>query len=180
MRWPSPARAGGAARAKDVRQENQLCCQSDALDGFPGRPTQSRIAGSGSPEMKAVTRDRLNGQCSVVQHRHVHEDRGNLKRSGDADRRALVRREPCYLAAVKPDRSRIGHDLALELCDERGLAGAVRSDDRVNLPVCTERLTLSDAARPPNRFDNPTTSSRRSGDDITVPEMVWLALQTLR
>jgi hypothetical protein len=39
---------------------------------------------------------------------------------------------------------------------------------------------LSDAVRPPNRFDNPTTSSRRSGDDITVPEVVWLAFQTLR
>jgi len=84
--------------------------------------------------MEAVTDNSLNGQGGVVQHRHVHEDRGNLKRTCDADDRAPVRRELRYLAAVKPDRSRIGHDLALELCDERGLAGAVRSDDRVNLP----------------------------------------------
>src|SRR6185437_5672511 len=41
-------------------------------------------------------------------------------------------------------------------------------------PVFTDRLTLSDAASPPNRFDNPTTSSRSSGDVITVSVTVWL------
>ena len=32
-----------------------FAAESDALDGFPGRPTQARVAGGGSPEMKAVT-----------------------------------------------------------------------------------------------------------------------------
>src|SRR6185312_1521390 len=74
---------------------------------------------------------RLHRERDVVEHREVEKERGDLERAGEPEMAAPPRRQARDVGAGEADAAGIGRQLAAELGDERGLAGAVRADDGV-------------------------------------------------
>ena len=74
-------------------------------------------------------------QRYVVQRGEVAVDAGDLERAREALLRALRCRQARHVLARETDAAGVGPQVARELADERGLAGAVGSDDRVRLPL---------------------------------------------
>ena len=96
---------------------------------------QLSLAARVAPEAKGVTGMGLHGERHVVEDREIEEQRGDLERAGEAELAAAKNRQTRDIAAREADASRVGRDLAGELANQRGLAGAVRSDDRVQLAL---------------------------------------------
>src|SRR5690606_8927721 len=65
----------------------------------------------------------------------VREDLGRLEYPRDAELVDLVRRLARQHRAVEDDRAAAGWNAPHDHVEERGLPGAVRADDRVNLPL---------------------------------------------
>ncbi len=70
--------------------------------------------------------------CSALNSRI---DAGDLERAGQAPARAPGRRQRSDVLAGEADLARVGKQVAGELADEGGLAGAVRADHRVGLAL---------------------------------------------
>src|SRR5690606_20259171 len=68
----------------------------------------------------------------VLEGAHVEEDLQVLERAPDAGRGERVRRQAGQFASVERDAAGARHVDAGEQVEQRGLAGAVRADDRVN------------------------------------------------
>src|SRR6516165_12541062 len=96
---------------------------------------QLRLAARVAPEAKGVTGMGLHGERHVVEDGEIEEQRGDLERAGEAELAAAVGRQGGHVAAFETDAPGIGGDLAGELADQRGLAGAVRADDGVKLAL---------------------------------------------
>ena len=77
----------------------------------------------------------LYRQGDVVERGEIEEQRGELERAGKTELAAAKDRQSRDVAAFETDASGVGSDLAGELPDQRGLARAVRSDDRVQLAL---------------------------------------------
>jgi len=101
----------------------------------------------------------LHRERHVVESGKVREQRGDLERAREAERAAAVGRQRRDVAAGEPDASGIGSDLACKLPDQRGLAGAVRTDDDMELAFGHIELDLSEATMPWKRLNRPSTSS---------------------
>src|SRR6516162_1997269 len=96
---------------------------------------QLALAARVAPEAKGVTGMGLHGERHVVEDGEIEEQRGDLERAGKTELAAAVGRQGRHVAAFETDASGIGGDLAGELADEGGLAGAVRPDDGVKLAL---------------------------------------------
>src|SRR5262245_32501398 len=96
---------------------------------------QLRLAARVAPEAKGVTGMGLHGERHVIEDREIEEQRGDLERAGEAELAAAKNRQARDISAREADVSRVGRDLAGELANQRGLASAVRSDDRVQLAL---------------------------------------------
>src|SRR5262249_56214327 len=94
---------------------------------------QLRLPARVATEAKGVTGMGLHGERHVVEDREIEEQRGDLERAGEAELAAAKNRQARDISAREADVSRVGRDLAGELANQRGLASAVRSDDRVQL-----------------------------------------------
>ena len=97
------------------------------------RFAQLRFQTGIAPEMERVPGMRLHRQRHIVEHAEIEKQRRDLERAREAEPAAPVHRQRGDVAAGKTDAAGIGRQLAAELGDQRGLAGAVRPDDRVQL-----------------------------------------------
>src|ERR1700730_15222256 len=71
----------------------------------------------------------------VVEHRHPPEQGKVLKRAGDAQRSDAVRALGQDAFAAKADVAAVGRVEPAQAVEERGLAGAVRTDQPQNLSL---------------------------------------------
>jgi hypothetical protein len=83
------------------------------------------------PEVKRVAGMRLDRERDVIERGKIREQRGDLKRARQPQRAAPIGRQPGDVLAVEDNAAAIRYDLAGQLADQRGLAGAVRTDDGV-------------------------------------------------
>ncbi len=80
-----------------------------------------------------MTGMRLHRQRHIVERGEIEKQRGDLERTREPERAAPMHRQRGDVATVKADRARVWCNLAGELSDQRGLAGAVRADDGMQL-----------------------------------------------
>ena len=100
---------------------------------------------------------RLHRQRDVVERGEIEEQRGDLERAGEPAQAALPRRQRRDVLAGEPDAAGLRGKLAGQLPDQRGLAGAVRADDGVQLAghdVQGEIVSSDEAAEPPGQVFN--------------------------
>src|SRR5690606_6117382 len=77
--------------------------------------------------------DPLNGERHVFEHRHAVEEAGDLVRSRDAASDLAMYRQRRDIHARKSDAARIRSDFAGKHADKRRLAGAVWTDNGMDL-----------------------------------------------
>ena len=138
----------------------------------PARPTRASAARAGSrsavfapgvaPEAERMTGMRLHRERDIVERSEIEEQRGDLERARQPELAAPVNRQRRDVAAVEADTAGFGRDLAGQLADQRGLAGAVRADDGVQFAGAAARAKLR---RTPRRrrsaWSKPSISSKR-------------------
>jgi hypothetical protein len=76
---------------------------------------------------------RLDRERDIVERAEFRKQRGDLKRTRQPDLAAPVHRQRRDIAGIEADVAAVRRDLAGQLPDQRGLAGAVRADERVQL-----------------------------------------------
>ena len=76
---------------------------------------------------------RLAGEQHVLDHGQVREELRDLKRAGDAARRALVGRQPRDVRAEQLDAPSLARQLPADHVEQRRLARTVRPDERATL-----------------------------------------------
>src|SRR5258705_2370167 len=84
-----------------------------------------------APEIERVTIMRLRRQRDVVDRGEVEQQRSDLKRARQPERTAAIRRHAGDVRTRKANGAGMRQQLPGQLADQGGLAGAVRSDDRV-------------------------------------------------
>src|ERR1035437_11123476 len=107
--------------------------QADAGEQRACRLAQFRLAPRIAPEMKRMAGMRLHRQRDIIEHAEIEEQGRDLERARQPQRAAAVHRKLGDVVAGKMDAAGIGRQLSAELGDQRGLAGAVRPDHRVQL-----------------------------------------------
>ena len=75
----------------------------------------------------------LDAQAEIFEDGEVAEDLGDLEGADDAEPGTLLRREPVDAGALEPDRAAARRREAGDEMEERGLAGAVRTDHGMEL-----------------------------------------------
>ena len=78
---------------------------------------------------------RLRGEAAVLEGAELGENVAPLEGAPDAKAGQPMRTRMLDRSAAQRDRSGSGRELAGEQIDQRGLAGAVGSDDRMDLPA---------------------------------------------
>src|SRR3974390_617544 len=107
--------------------------EPDALEQSQRRLAQLRFQTGIAPKTEGVPRMRLHRKHHIVEHAEIEEQRGDLERARQPQRGAAVHRHGGDVDAGESNAARVGRELAAELQDQRGLAGAVRPDYRVQL-----------------------------------------------
>ena len=93
------------------------------------------------------------GHHEVLEHRHAAERLRNLERARDAHDAAPRRRLPCDVFAVEQHAACVGRDRAGHDAEQRGLAGAVRSDDAERLALREREVEPSAITMAPKRLE---------------------------
>src|SRR4030088_2956993 len=115
------------------------------------------FASSAAPETKRVPVMRLRRQREIVGCGEVGQQRGDLERARQPERAAPPGRQSRDVLTGKMNGAGIRQQLPGELADQRGLAGAVRADDRVQLAaddIEREIVGGEDPAKPPHQSFN--------------------------
>ena len=107
--------------------------EPDARERGARRLAQFGLAARIAPEVERVAGVRLHGERDIVERGEIGKQRGDLERAREPELAAPVDRQRGDVVAGEADAAGIGRDLAGELADQRGLAGAVRPDDRMQL-----------------------------------------------
>src|SRR5215469_10818091 len=114
--------------------------KADIRDELARRPAQARNPFRRLPESEAVALGGLNGERNVSLGGEAVEDARDLERSRQPEPRAAGGRQLADVAPVEDDPARIRLELAGQLSDQRGLAGAVWTDERMGFALAdTER-----------------------------------------
>ena len=71
----------------------------------------------------------LRRERDIVARREVRQQTGDLERTRQAEPATLIGRQPGDVAAGEMNGAGIRHQLPGQLADQRGLAGAVGTDD---------------------------------------------------
>ena len=127
---------------------------------------QFALAPGAAPKAERVAGVRLHGQRDIVERGEIAEQRGDLERARQPQQAAAMDRPRGDVGAVEEDAAGVRRDFAGELADQRGLAGAVRTDDRVQLPGLTSSMMSSEATTPPKRLVRPSIASSASATAI--------------
>ena len=77
--------------------------------------------------MRRIRFDQFGRGANILFGRHAAEDRGFLRQITDAEARAAVHRKARDVVAVQRDGAVIGADQAGDHVEDRGLSGAVRT-----------------------------------------------------
>ena len=104
--------------------------EADALERRARRRAQLCLAARVAPEAERVAGMRLHGERDVLERGEIRKQRRDLERARQAELAAALHRQRGDVVAAELDAPGVGRDLAGELADQRGLAGAVRADDR--------------------------------------------------
>ena len=97
----------------------------------------------------------LRRERDIVGGGEIGEQRGDLERARQAQRAAPPRRQARDVAAGELMRAAMRHEMAGELADQRGLAGAVRPDDGMDFAVADVERDMvggNDAAEPAHQI----------------------------
>jgi len=111
-----------------------------------------------APEMEGVAVMGLRRQRDIVERGEIRQQRGDLERARQSERAAAIGRHMGDVLTRKADGAGVRQQLSGQLADQRGLAGAVRSDDGVHLSAGNiERDVVGryDAAEPPDQIFDP-------------------------
>src|SRR5581483_7227182 len=103
--------------------------EADTAERRARRRTQAQLRARILPEVEGVAGMRLHRQRHVVERGKVEEQRSELERAGKPAPAALMHRQARDVGALEYGAAGIGTELARELADQRGLAGAVGADD---------------------------------------------------
>ena len=87
--------------------------QADKRERFPRRLNQARLAQHVTPEAEAVSRLRLHRKSHIGKGGELREDRGNLKRSRNAEGGPTKGGLVGNVTAAEADRTCVGPKLAL-------------------------------------------------------------------
>src|SRR3970282_2015160 len=109
--------------------------EADFLEHGARRIAEHPLRARRAPEAEIVAGVRLHGEPDVAQRGEVAVYAGDLERAREAAARALRRRQARHVLAREADAAGVGPQVARELADERGLAGAGGADDRGRLPL---------------------------------------------
>jgi hypothetical protein len=97
----------------------------------------------------------------VFQHAHGIEAAHDLEGARDAEPRAGDRPQARDPLAVEPDLARIGRDLAGDAVEQRGLAGAVRTDQAQDLALGDAEADLDIGGDAAERLGDPVDLKQR-------------------
>jgi len=136
----------GLGRQRDGQFELLLLAMREVGDQFIRAPLhphrveifarlfpQCGFAAHIAPEAETVALQHLYGDGDVVEHRVIGKQAGDLECARQPERDALGRREIVDRLAGEFDGALIRLELAHQLRDQRGLAGTVGADQRVDL-----------------------------------------------
>src|SRR6266516_3828495 len=129
----------------------------DPVQGGQRRLTEVAFLSGLAPEIERVTVMRLRGQRDIVDRGEVEQQRGDLKRARQPERAAAIRRHAGDVLTRKANGAGMRKQLPNQLADQRGLAGAVRSDDRVQFAtrnIQRDVNSYDDPAKPPDQIFN--------------------------
>src|SRR3954451_16739744 len=119
------------AQARD--EDVGASAKPDAIQyGLRGGAQMRHLARIG-PEMERVPVMGLRRQRDIIRRREIQQQRSDLKRPRQSERAASIGGYSRDVAPAKVNAPGMRHELSGQLADQRGLAGAVRSDDRVQL-----------------------------------------------
>src|SRR5450759_3160593 len=121
------------AMTQSRRRQLGAPIQADAGEQRACRLAQFRFAPCIAPEIKRMAGMRLHRQRHIVEHAKIEKQGRDLKRARQPQRATAINRQRGDVVAGEMDAAGIGRHLAAELADQRGLAGAVRPDHRVQL-----------------------------------------------
>src|SRR3954462_3101059 len=123
--------------------------EADILEQSARRLAQARNPLGRRPEPKAVGLGRLNGQGDIPLCGETVEDAGDLERPRQPEPRAAGGRKIGDVPSIEGDPSRIGPEFAGQLSDQRGLAGTVRTDERMSFALAdAQRHVIGSNERP--------------------------------
>jgi hypothetical protein len=97
----------------------------------------------------------LRGQRDIVRGREIRQQRRDLERARQAKGAAPPCRQAGDVPAGEANGAGIRQHLPGELADQRGLAGAVRPDDRMQFARCDIQRQVvggDNAAEPPHQI----------------------------
>jgi hypothetical protein len=107
--------------------------QPDALQRLVGVLVEIAAGGQDRPGIPAPLVEPQQRQHHVVDEPLARKQRQNLIGARQAEVYAPLGRHPPQLPAEQPDRTGIGGEIAGDQVEQRGLAGAVRTDDQAPL-----------------------------------------------
>src|SRR3954469_16612381 len=126
-RVPSPTRSSAQrARSTVLRTPRARCQIRSVPPAAPAAQVQDAPGPAGG---------RAGGVPGILEYRQPWEDARDLERAAEPRRGTLVRRVPGDVLSVDLDRSRSGPVDPRQEVEQRGLAGAVRTDDAEELAL---------------------------------------------
>ena len=107
----------------------------DAPERRAGGFAQFRLLARVAPEVERMSGVRLYGERDIVERGEIEEQRGDLERAREPAQAALPGGQRRDVLSGEADAAGLRGKLTGQLPDQRGLAGAVRPDDRVQLSL---------------------------------------------
>ena len=168
--------AGVSATASRSSRSQQVVQPRDGLGVLLPHHRQAQRIGdeAGAPEMMRADQD-------VVAHAHAAEQRDVLEGAADAEAGHAVAAEALERAALEQD---VAVGVAVDAADaveQRGLAGAVRSDQAADLAIADIERHAAERDTPPKRMATLDTRSRGvSTDPGGIRSRAWPVGQSCR
>ncbi len=122
----------------------RLVREPDALQRGHCYAAQLRVAQRSAPHRERAPLSGHRAEHGVLQHAVFHRQRRDLVGPAQPEQRAPRGVQAGHVLAGQPDGARVRALLSGDLLDQRGLAGAVRPDQRVDLAL---RQVQRDLAR---------------------------------
>ncbi len=107
--------------------------KTDAFERGRGSVAQTLLFPRIAPEAEGVPVMRLRCERDIVGGGEIRQQRGDLEGTREPERTTAIGRHVRDVAAAEKDAAGVRREMTGELADQRGLAGAVRADDRVQL-----------------------------------------------
>ena len=135
------------------RQRAGVLADADIAEQFPGRAADgsflvARAARAQDRTDRACVRAHMPPDHHVFDGRHVAEQADILERPCDAGFGDAIRFETDQIRAVEFELTAVRHIQPGEHVEQRGLAGAVRSDQPIDFPVLDGQRNIGERRQP--------------------------------